>query len=234
MANLTNRQIISDIVSDLRAVNLDDKVSKRYILNKLRDFAGLFIKRDADQRRIYSISDIWLDVPCVELCEAPLIECCNIDIPQCTTVRKSKHKIPQTYETFYKELLEVHNPLYAKEFRQITPKEYKNITAREFQDRRIKYFWFSNGYLIIPDSHVEVVTLRGVFLNPAEATKLNECVESENSKCVNTLDQPFICPDYLVPVVKQEVLKDLFNFFKRNVLDESTNANTNLKVDNNR
>jgi hypothetical protein len=229
MANLTNRQIISDIISDLRAVNLDDKVSKRHILNKLRGFAALFIKRDTDTRRLLNISDIWVDVPCVELCEAPLIDCCNIDIPNCKFVMKSKKKLPEVYETFYKELLEVHNPVYAKEFRQITPKEYKNILAREFQDKRIKYFWISNGHLIIPDSMVEVVTLRGAFINPAEAKKLSGCLEGDD-KCISLLDQPFNCPDYLIPVIKQEALKDLYNFYKRTVTDESPNQNNNTKV----
>lgn len=230
MANVTNRQIISDIISDLRAVNLDDKVSKRYILNKLRGFAALFIKRDTEARKLLNVSDIWLDVPCVELCEAPLIECCNIDIPNCKFVMKSKKKVSETYETSYKELLEVHNPTYAKEFRQITPKEYKNITAREFQDKRIKYFWISNGYIVIPDSRVEVVTLRGVFVNPAEAKKMSACLEQEGDECVTLLDQPFNCPDYLVAVVKQETLKDLFNFYKRTVTDENPNLNNNVKV----
>jgi hypothetical protein len=157
------------------------------------------------------------------MCEALLVDCCDIDIPDCTKVMKSKKKIPETYETFYKELLEVHNSTYAKEFRQITPKEYKNIRLREFQDKRIKYFWLSNGYLIIPDSFVQTITLRGAFVNPAEA-----------DKCVSLLDQPFVCPDYLVTVVKQETLKDLYNFYKRVVTDESPNLNNNQKVDDTR
>ena len=228
MANLSNRMIISDIVSDLRAMNIDDKVSKRHILNKLRGFLALFIKRDADARRVVNISDIWLEVSCVELCQAPLIDCCNIDIPKCKFVMKSKKKIPETYETFYKELIEVHNPLYAKEFKQITPKEYKNILAREFQDKRIKYFWISNGYIIIPDSLVEAITIRGVFVNPAEAMRLNSCLEQD--ECISFLDQPFNCPDYLIPVVKQETLKDLFSFYKRSIADENPNMNNLIKV----
>jgi hypothetical protein len=230
MANLTNRQIISDIINDLRSVNLDEKVSKRYIHNKLRGYASLFIKRDAEARKLLNITDLWTDVDCVELCEAPLADCCNIDIPDCTTVMKSKKKISEVYETLYRGLLEVHNPIYAKEFREITPKDYKDVKAREFQDRRIKYYWISNGFLIIPDSMVEVVTLRGVFANPAEAKKMSACYQSDsNGGCISLLDQPFVCPDYLVAVIKQEVLKDLFNFYKRNVLDEKPNLNTNEK-----
>lgn len=233
MSNLTNRQIISDVMSDLRAVNLDDKVSKRFILNKLRGYTALFIKRDTDARRVFNISDIWLDVPCVEFCETPLVDCCNIDIPNCKFVMKSKKKVAETYETFYKELLEVHNPTYGKEFRQITPKDYKDIKAREFQDKRIKYFWISNEHIIIPDAMVEVATIRGVFVNPADAKKMSGCLENDNDKCVGLLDQPFNCPDYLIPVIKQETLKDLFNFFKRTPTDESPNLNNNLKVNDN-
>lgn len=232
MATQTNRQIISDILTDLRANNIDDKVSKRYILNKLRDFSALMIKRDAEMRRILGLSELWTDVPCVELCEAPLVECCNVDIPNCDTVMRSRKKIPKMYQTMYKELIQVFNVKYAREFRQITPQEYKNIISREYQDRRIKYFWISNDYLVIPDAMIDVVNIRGVFLNPADAKKLNSCEKQSDDKCPSLLDQQFVCPDYLLPVVKQEVLKDLFSFYKRNILDEAPNSNTNLKVDN--
>jgi hypothetical protein len=194
MPNLTNRQIISDITADLRANNLDDKVSKRFILNKLRAYASTYIRQDAKNRIIMNLTDLWTDVTCVEMCEYPLVDCCNEDIPDCTTVMRSKKKIPDTYETSYGELLEVHNPTYAKEFRQTTPKAYKNIKLREFQDRRIKYYWLSNGYLIIPDSSVQIVSLRGVFENPAEAKKLNSCIK-DDSNCPTMLDEPFVCPD---------------------------------------
>jgi len=230
MPNLTNRQIISDIVSDLRASNLDDKVSKRYILNKLRSFAATFIKRDAESRRLMNLTDLWTDVDCVPLCPTPLVDCCNEDIPDCTTVMKSIHKIPDTYETFYGELLEVHNPIYAKEFRQTTPKAYKNIKLREFKDKKIKYYWLSNGYLIIPDSMVQTVTLRGVFADPSAAKKLSECADKNEDKCSGILDQPFVCPDYLVSIVKQETLKDLFGFYKRVTTDENPDLNNNIKV----
>lgn len=225
----TNRQIISDIVIDLRAANLDDKVSKRFILNKLRAYAKTLIRQDAESRRLLNITDLWTDVSCVEMCEYPLVDCCNEDIPDCTTVMRSKHKIPPTYEASYGELFQVHNATYAKEFRKTTPKDYKNIRLREFQDKRIKYYWMSNGYLVIPDSMVHVVTLRGVFEDPAAALKLNSCSQ-DNNPCPRLLDQPFICPDYLESVIKQETLKDLFSFYKRVSVDENPNLNTNIKV----
>lgn len=233
MANLTNRQIISDIVNDLRAVNLDDRVPKRFIFNKLRDYAAMHIKRDADARRLLLISDIWTEVQCVELCETPLVDCCAIDIPGCKTVMKSVKKIPEVYETLYRELLQVFNPHYSKAFIATDPNGYRNIINREFVDKRLKYFWLSNGYLIIPDAIVETVTIRGVFANPAQAMKLNSCAEGSDDECISLLDQPFVCPDYLLSVVKQSALQDLFSYYKRVVLDEKPNLNTNLKKDEN-
>lgn len=230
MANLTNRQIISDIVNDLRALNVDDRVSKRYILNKLRDYAALYIKRDAEARRLLGISDLWTDVQCVELCEAPITECCSIEISECDMVMKSKIKLPETYETMYKDLIQIFNVKYAKEFKQITPQEYKDILVREFKDKRIRYYWLQNGYIVVPDTLIDTVNIRGIFVDPAEAKKMSSCREDEDDKCVSKLDQRFICPDYLLAIVKQETLKDLFNFYKRNVLDESPNINTNIKV----
>lgn len=230
MASLTNRQIISDIVNDLRALDLDDRVSKRYILYKLRSYASLFIKRDGDTRNLFNISEIWTEVPCVELCEVPLVECCNIDIPDCKTVMRSRKKLPEILQVRYRELLQVFNPLYSRGFIPTTPQQYRNIISREFVDKRLKYFWIANGYLVVPDALVTDVTIRGVFLNSAEAIQLNSCIPESEQECVSILDQPFTCPDYLVPVVKSETLKDLFNFYKRVTVDEAPNLNTNEKV----
>ncbi len=229
MANITNRQIISDIVGDLRALNLDDRVSKKYILSKLRSYASLLIKRDADTRRLFRISEIWTNVPCVELCEVPIVECCDIDIPNCQTVMKSRRPLPELLETQNKELLQIFNPKYSREFKLITPQEYKNIIDREYQDPRLKYFWLDDGYIVVPDAMVTDVRIRGVFVSPADAQKLNNCVPSDQEACVSILDQPFTCPDYLVAPVKQETIKDLFGFFKRNVVDEEPDLNTNIK-----
>jgi hypothetical protein len=234
MAAITNRQIISDIVNDLRALNLDDRVSKKYILSKLRSYASLFIKRDADTRRLLNIAEIWTNIPCVELCEVPLVDCCNIDIPNCKSVMRSRKKIPELLQTLYKELIQVFNPIYSKEFIATTPQQYKNIINRAYVDPRLKYYWLSNGYLIVPDAMISTITIRGVFLNPHEALQLNSCDTDEVSDCVSILDQPFTCPDYLISVVKQETLKDLFNFYKRVTVDEEPNLNTNEKVNDKR
>jgi hypothetical protein len=229
MANVSNRQIISDIVGDLRALNLDDRVSKKYILSKLRSFAAILIKRDADTRRLLRISEIWTNVPCVELCEVPIVDCCDIDIPNCQTVMKSRKPLPDLLQTQNKELLQIFNPKWSREFKLITPQEYKNIIDREFHDPRLKYFWLDNNYIIVPDALVTDVRVRGVFVSPADANKLNSCIPSNEQECVSILDQPFVCPDYLVGPVKQETLKDLFSFYKRNVVDENPNLNTEEK-----
>lgn len=230
MAAVTNRQIISDIVNDLRALNLDDHVSKRYILSKLRSAAALLIKRDADTRRLLNISEIWTVVPCVELCEVPLSDCCDIDIPQCQKVMKSRLRLPETLQTLYKELIQIFNPKFSREFIFTTPQQYKNIIDREFVDPRLKYYWISNGHIVVPDALVDTITIRGVFLEPARAKRMNSCIPLEEQECISILDQPFTCPDYLVGPVKEQVLKDLFSFYKRNVVDEMPDLNTNLKT----
>lgn len=230
MANLTNRQIISDIVHDLRALNIDDRVSKRYILHKLRDYAALYIKRDAEARRILGIDDLWTDVQCVELCEAPITDCCDIELGECDMVMRTRHKLPESIETLYKNLIQVFNVKYAKEFKQITPQEYKDILVREYKDNRIKYFWIQNGYLIIPDAMITTINIRGIFIDPQEAKKLSSCSEENEDSCISKLDQPFVCPDYLLGIVKQETLKDLFGFRQRQIVDENPNLNTNIKV----
>ena len=219
----TARQLISDIVNDLRAKSLDDRYSYRYILNKAQDKARLLFKQDADARRIFKISEPWKRMSCVPLCEEDLLQCAY-DVAHCTSLMKSRYKIPETFQTSYGNTLIVMTIDGSKKFIQTTFQGYRDIKNREYFDPKIKYFILMDGYIFIPDSEVEEIQVLGLFKNPFEVTKLIDPAAS----CLKPLDEPFPVPDYFIDIIKQQLLQELGKA-KGIVQDERGDLNTNTK-----
>lgn len=230
MATLTNRAAVSEVVNDLRALGMDDHISYRYILAKLRGFAAIFIKREADLRRLYKSSDVWFTVPCVEMKPAKVSDCCNVSLPFCTSFMKSVKKLPETYSTNFGNVIrEVSSINNTVNFEQVTPRQFQAIGLREYRSRIKKYYWIENDYIIIPESDVEVIKITAAFKSAIDAKRFSSCYNEALEACASPLEQPFLCPEYLWEVVRQEAVKDLFSFYKRNILDAYPDDNTNNK-----
>lgn len=219
----TIRELISEIRNSLRAVSIDEWIPAKYIYFKLKGFASLFIKREADDRRLFRYTDIWTTIKCLEMVEDDLINCCDISIPNCTKVMKSKHKLPEIYTARYGYLINVTSLDYGKDYTPTTPQQYKYTKARKFVDRSKRYFWIENGHLIIPDSLVKSVTIKAMFVSKAEALRIN--CDAEES-CIPFLDEAFVAPDHLLQDIKSATTADIINTYKRLQPDEMPNLNS--------
>lgn len=222
------REIVSDVRNSLRAANLDEWLPGKFIYFKLKGIASLFIKREADDKRLFRYTELWTTVKCLELVEDDLINCCDISIPNCTKVMRSKEKLPELYSTRYGYLINVTSVDYDKDYIPVTPQQYKYTKVREFNDTRKRYFWLENGYLVIPDSMVSVVTVKGMFINKAEALKLNSC-DHQQSDCIRFMDQDFVAPEHLIQDIKNATVLDILGSNRRLQQDESANLNSNEK-----
>lgn len=208
----TLREVCSDIINDVKAYNLDDRLSYRYVKNKLIDKAEYFVRQDAEARKLQKIIDLWQPIDCIDLVEVPANYCGDVS---CKTVMKSVIKLPESYQTNYGNLIKVFNIDYTKEYTLTTPALYKDEKNRKFPSNK-SYYWVIGGYIYIPDSTVEVISVLGMFK------------ESLQNGCNKPLDSKFSFPDYIKTIAKQEVLKELLTG-KQIPQDEKPNLNTNIK-----
>lgn len=144
---------------------------------------------------------------------------------------KSVHKLPDSYSTRFGYLLNVSSVDYDRDYIQTTPKEYKRTQTREFKDKNQRYFWIDNGYVIVPVPNdmlifPERLTVRGMFINKAEAMRL----DCNAPACVNMMDMEFIAPEHLIQDIKASVITELLNTYKRIIPDEFPNNNENQKT----
>ena len=223
------REVISEVRIDLRANNIDDWLPSAYIHSKLIDATSLFVKREADDKRLQRYPDLWVTIECLEMEEVDLIQCCDLDIPKCKTVMRSKKKLPNAFSTRFGYVLKVSSVDYDRDYLPTTPREYKYITNREFVDKSKRYYWIENGHLSIPGSLVQNVRVRGMFLNKAEALKFNACGNLDGG-CINFLDQDFVAPEHLLKNIKDAVVMSILNSYKQLQADELPNLNSNEKT----
>lgn len=222
------REIISEVRNDLKLLGLDDWVPAKYIYFKLLSFASVFIKRDGDSRKLFKYSELWTTIKCLEMVEDDLINCCNVNIPNCTKVMRSKEKLPALYTTRAGYLINVMSVDYMTSYTMTSAEQYKYTQSREFIDPRKRYCWIENEYLIIPDSNVEIVTAKGIFVNKQEALKLDNCYKA-NGACSRLLDEDFPAPPYLIKDIREATANDILGKNRQIPKDEQQNLNSNEK-----
>jgi hypothetical protein len=211
---MTLREICSDILNDVRSFNLDNRISYRYIIHKLFDKTAIFIRQDAENRKLQKLPNLWTTISCFELEDAPLNECES----SCDTVLKSVNTLPDTYESNFGYLIKVYNNDYSKEFLPATPGLYKDLKNRPFPTKN-GYYWIVDKHLYIPDSNIESVTIQVMAKENAKI------ITAQSSPCSKPLDSTFNFPDYIVSLAKTEVLKEISGVTKRIQPDEKPNDN---------
>lgn len=229
---MTNGEIVSEITNALRALNIDDRISPRYILSVVRDKVALYVKRENERYRLYNYEDIWTTIECIEMEPADKVQCCDIEIPKCRFYMRSVKKLPAMYSfnngPVVREVISLDD---STEFISSNPRAYRKTLDREFIDKTTKYYWFQNNHLIIPDTQVRSITFTGYFQDPAEAIGIG-CGGNNSlnyGDCTNPLDMDFQCPPHLRAIVKQDSLNEIMNSFKRVVVDENPNLSNNIK-----
>lgn len=219
----TLRDIVSDLATDARSKNLDDKISFRYLANKFRDKFSIFLRQEARSREIFKHTGIWRPINCIELQDVATTTCGNIG--NCYALKRSIKQIPDVYSTNYGILLKILTIDGLKEFHQLSQAfDYNDYVTREYGISKEAY-WIENKYIYIPNTTVEVVKGLVIPKDPIATDKLN----GSCSICTSPLDAELNYPEYLITLAKQEVMRDIDGGYKRVVEDERPNDNTNSK-----
>lgn len=222
----TVRELVSEIRKNVKAEGLDKFLPAKYIHKKAQGIAALFIKREADSRRLFAYTDCWATIDCMEMIEEDLIKCCNIDIPGCMTVSRSKEKLPKAYSSAWGYLIRVYALDIQKTYVLVTPEDYIATLSREYKDPNSRYAWIENGYLVTPQ-FTKRVRVQILALNKADAIKLN--CDNDDKDCVSFLDQEFTVPEHLLDNVKDKTTIDILKTNGASQKDELTNLNENEK-----
>lgn len=215
------KTILSELATDIKSINADDKTSFRYLHSKFNSKIEYFLRLEARSREILKDKSVWKTIDCQELIDVNANTCGFIDY--CKTLKRTKDKIPEAYNTNYGQLVKVLTLDGRSEFTMIKSNEYSDYTNREFKSNKA-VFWLEDKYVYVPDTEIQFIKIMLLPKNSSEVEKLN-CPD----ECNLVLESEVSYPDYLITLAKQEVLKEISNVYKRTIEDEKADNNTNIK-----
>jgi hypothetical protein len=201
----TLRKLVSDVRSMHKILSTDSLITDRAIASEVRNNSLLLIKRETNLRKLWSTDTLFTTVPCMEMCEVPISECCNYADP--CSVARSKFKLPRISEGNYQYVIQGVYSINAlsgqgKKMKEITVNRYLNLLKLPVTKKE-EYFWISNGYLYVSNPSIQAVRLVALF----EEDIPNEIMYpdcgcgtpsyTEEQLCKNPLDKEFSLPGYL-------------------------------------
>lgn len=219
----TGRKLVSDVRSVHKLLSTDALITDRVILSEIKNAARLLIKRETNLRKLWATDTLFTTIPCLEMIQVPISECCSYVDP--CTIARSKYKIPRMSEGNYQYVIQGVYSINAmggsgKKLKEITINRYLNLLKLPIIKKE-EYFWISNDYLYITNPLLQAIRLVAYFEEDISNEILYpECGCGEgnidlNEYCKNPLDKEVAIPGYLekqvLDLTTQHLLQTYFN-----------------------
>jgi hypothetical protein len=218
----TLRKLVSDIRSMHKILSTDSLITDRAIASEVRNNSILLIKRETNLRKLWATSTLFTTIPCLEMIEVPISECCDYQDP--CNVARTRYKIPRISEGNYQYLIQGVYSINAMggtgtKFKEITINRYTNLIKLPIIKKE-EYYWILNDYLYVNNPMLQAIRLAACFEQevPNEVmypeSGCGGCGPTDEDWCMNPLDKPFSLPGYLekqvLDLTSQKLLSTFF------------------------
>lgn len=219
----TLRKLVSDVRSVHKILSTDSLITDRAIASEIRNNALLLIKRETNLRKLWSTDTLFTTIPCLEMIEVSISECCNYVDP--CSIARTRFKLPRISEGNYQYVIQGVYSINAmsgqgKKLKEITINRYINLLKLPIIKKE-EYYWISNGYLYVNNPLLKAIRFVALFEEDVE----NEIMYPEcgcgtpeytlEEICKNPLDKEFPLPGYLeqqtLQLTSQKLLSTYFN-----------------------
>lgn len=226
---MLKRELVSNIINNLKLLNKDDHVSRRYILNTAYAEATTLIAQKLTDKSIFREDNIYSVIECLAMEKIDVVKCGIYEFKKCDHLVKSKEKLPKLlYSRYGNSILEVTSVDGSVIFIPTTLSDYKLFRKRILTSRskRIKFYYVQDGYLYLPDCEFENVNVTLITLDIKKVDDLSNCKDCDD--CKSQWDYEFICPDKLLTTVINETFKKA-TMLRQVAVDELPNLDSNQK-----
>lgn len=200
----TLRELVSTVRSRHKLLSADSLLTDRAIASEIKKTTHLLVKRETNLRRLWSTDTLFTTIPCLEMIEVPVSECCEYEDD--TTVARSKHKLPRIAEGNYQYVIQGVWSINAlggrgKKLKQISINRYINLLKLDLIKDE-EYFWITDGYLYCNNPMVTNLRISAMFEEDVPSHIMYpecDCIKKISSEeiCTNPLDKQFSLPGYL-------------------------------------
>lgn len=218
---MTGRYLVSSIRSMHKILSTDSLITDRAIFAELKSNSLLSIKRETNLRKLWSTDTLFTTIPCLEMIEVPISECCNY-VDECT-IGRTKFKLPRISEGNYQYVIQGVYSINAmsgkgKKLKEISINRYLNLLKLPVIKNE-EYFWITNGYLYVNNPLLKAIRFVAFFEEDVDNNIMYpECGcgtpdYTNEQLCMNPLDKEFALPGYLEQQVLELTSKKLLQTY---------------------
>jgi hypothetical protein len=232
----TLRKLVSDVRGMHKLLSTDNLITDRVVASEIRNNTLLLIKRETNLRKLWATDTVFTTIPCLELVEVPISECCDFQDP--CTVARTRIKIPRIAEGNYQYLIQGVWSINAMsgigtKLKEITINRYINLLKLPIIKNE-SYYWIANDYLYVSNPLLQAVRIAALFEEdiPNELMYQEFCcgqVIDLEDYCMNPLDKEYACPGYLQNQVLALTSQKLLSTYFR-INDDKTSDNKDDQV----
>jgi len=219
----TFRKLVSDVRSMHKLLSTDNLITDRAVMSEIKNNAFLLIKRETNLRKLWATDTVFTTIPCMEMVEVPISECCEYSDP--CSVARTKFKLPRITEGNYQYVIQGVYSINAmsgqgKKLKEITINRYINLLKLPIIKKE-EYYWITNGYLYVNNPLLKAIRLVALF----EEDVPNEIMFPEcgcgspeyttEELCKNPLDKESPVPGYLEKQVLELTSQKLLSTYFR-------------------
>lgn len=218
----TLRKLVSDVRSMHKLLSTDNLITDRAIASEVKNSSLLLIKRETNLRKLWATDTLFTTIPCLEMVEVPISECCDFADP--CTIARSKYKLPTIAEGNYQYIIQGVYSINAMsgrgtKFKEITINRYVNLLKLPIIKKET-YYWIMNGYLYVSNPLLQTVRISALFeTDVPNEIMFPECdcgiKYTDEEWCKNPLDKPYAVPGYLEKQVLELTSQKLLNTYFR-------------------
>lgn len=227
----TLRNLVSTVRGSHRLLSTDGIATDRLIAAEIKTSTFLLIKRDTNARKLWATDTLFTTIPCVEMMEVPISECCEY-VDDCMIAR-SKFKIPRISEGNYQYLIQGVYSINAlggkgKKIDQITINRYINLLKLPLITKKV-YYMIVNDYLYVTNPLIKLIRMAAFFEEDVpNEIMFPDCgcgtAYTDEEYCKNPLDRKFGLPGVLQEQVLALTSQKLLNTYFRLPQDLTING----------
>jgi hypothetical protein len=216
----TLRKLVSDVRAMHKLLSTDNLLTDRAIASEIRNNTIMLVKRETNLRRLWATDTLFTTIPCLEMMQVPISECCDYADP--CTVSRSKFKLPRISEGNYQYLIQgvwSINAMGGKgtRYKEITINRYMNLLKLPIIKNE-SYYWIVNGYLYVSNPLLQKARIAAFFEDDlAKVVEFPGCAgvtPNLTDYCMNPLDKEYGLPGYLekqvLELTSQKLLQTYF------------------------
>lgn len=205
---ISNGEFVGRVVNDLNALTKDAHISKRWILSIGQTKAESYVAQRWDDGSLFDDLALLTCVSCIPMIEVDKIECCDAAFVLCHTLMRTKDRLPGLLFSSYGPIIRSVSNVDGTRYYRYQRLEFYNMEKkRKYADKSsVKHFYIHDGYIYIPDDHIELINVCFFTLKRRLALALSAC--KQPSVCISEWDEPFIYPVKLIEYIVSETVKE--------------------------